>query len=77
YFNIPVVNIGMRQKNRERGKNVFDVEKSSTNLIYQTVKHALKIKRKRKFKNEYVYGNGTASAKIVKYLESVVTKLSR
>ncbi|TLX80016.1 MAG: UDP-N-acetylglucosamine 2-epimerase (hydrolyzing) [Thaumarchaeota archaeon] len=72
YFNIPVVNIGMRQKNRERGKNVFDVEKSSTNLIYQTVKHALKIKRKRKFKNEYVYGNGTASAKIVKYLESVV-----
>ncbi len=33
YFKIPVVNIGIRQKNREKGNNVIDVNDDS-NLIY-------------------------------------------
>lgn len=77
YFNIPVVNIGDRQKNREHSENVFDVASDSQNKIYQTILKALKTKRK-KTHREKIYGNGTASKKIIHFLEktSLTEKLN-
>jgi len=66
YFGIPVVNIGIRQKGRERGQNVIDVEHSSVK-IHQAIKSCLKTNFNQR-KSEKVFGNGNASQKIVKYL---------
>lgn len=68
YFDIPVVNIGIRQKGRERGKNVIDVNHSSRE-IFNAIKNSMQ--KKRKIPKGMIYGNGTASKKIVKYLEKV------
>jgi len=70
YFKIPVVNIGIRQKNREKGNNVIDV-KDDSNRIYVAINKIINSKSKQKQKNEYVYGNGNASKKIVKVLETI------
>lgn len=69
YFNIPVVNIGIRQKGRERSKNVIDVNHSSTE-IFNAVLKCLHKKTNITF-NEMIYGNGNASKKIVKFIEEV------
>jgi len=70
YFNTPVVNIGIRQKGREKGKNVIDVPDLDMDSIYCAISSALRI-RKRKFINSYIYGRGKASKKIVRYLEKI------
>jgi len=69
YFNIPVVNIGIRQEGREGGKNVTNVG-FSTNAIFLAIRKSLKNKQK-KFKKEKLYGSGLASAKIVRHLEMI------
>ena len=66
-LNTPVVNIGDRQNRRERSLNVIDVEPEKK-LIYQALKQAQKIKDKN-WKN--VYGNGSASKKIIKHLQEI------
>ena len=71
YFNIPVVNVGIRQKNREGGKNVFNVKDDTTNSIYHVLVKALQVRTYKKFLTEYIYGNGVASKKIVYYLEKI------
>ena len=70
YFKIPVVNIGIRQKNREKGNNVIDVNDDS-NLIYTAINKIINSKVKQRRKIEYIYGNGTASKKIVNILEKI------
>jgi GDP/UDP-N,N'-diacetylbacillosamine 2-epimerase (hydrolysing) len=70
YFKIPIVNIGIRQEDRERGKNVFDVKISNVNLIQNAILSALKM-NPNKLSIENVYGNGGASKKIVYYLENI------
>ena len=70
YFDTPVVDIGIRQKNRDRGKNVLTVESNSAALIYKTLLKALKM-RDKKFKNDFIYGKGNASKKICRHLESI------
>jgi len=69
YFNIPVVNIGIRQKGRERGLNVIDVDNSSQS-IFTGVRKVLKGK-KRSGINKRIYGKGDSSVKIVKHLERI------
>lgn len=69
YFKILVVNIGIRQDSRERGKNVIDVPSYSMRLIYSAIVKALKKKKKDNYIKNTVYGNGGASKKIVKILE--------
>tara|TARA_B110000495_G_C22973548_1_gene571599 strand:- start:826 stop:1488 length:663 start_codon:yes stop_codon:yes gene_type:complete len=71
YFHIPVINIGIRQKNRERGKNVIDVDGNSTIVIYNTVLKALKLHKSQKIKSNFIYGTGNTSKLIVKYLERI------
>jgi len=68
-FRLPVVNIGSRQKGRERSTNVIDVGHSRAEIV-KAVKKALydkKFREKvRKCKNPY--GDGKASQRIVKVL---------
>jgi len=47
YFNIPVVNIGTRQKGREKGSNVIDVG-GTTNSVYKAILKSLKISKNKK-----------------------------
>jgi len=70
YFRIPVVNIGSRQKDRERGKNVIDIPNGTTNSIYHVIKKSLKKKKISKIKKS-PYGNRNASRKIVQHLEKI------
>ena len=69
YFQIPVINIGIRQEGREKGKNVFDLKDTSVKSIYHTILKTLKIKKSIKLTN--IYGIGNASKKILRYLEKI------
>ncbi len=71
YFKIPVVNIGMRQKDREKGNNVVDVPKYSTNLIHSSIQTALKIDKKYLDKSKFLYGDGNSSKNIISVLEKI------
>lgn len=71
YFNTPVVNIGIRQAGRERGRNVIDVCEVNTSSIYHAILRAFQLKKGKKFQNEYIYGNRRASKKIVSCLEKI------
>ena len=68
YFNTPVINIGNRQTNRERGSNVFDVSDYSINSIYKILQKLNSYKYK---KTTPIFGTGEASSKIIKILEKI------
>jgi len=68
YFDTSVVNIGIRQKGREKGSNVIEVE-DSINSIYSGILRAFK--KHKKFHKGNLYGKGNAAAKIVKHLEKI------
>ena len=70
YFKIPVVNIGIRQKNREKGNNVIDVKDNSI-LIYNAIKKLFNPKSKHIGKLSSIYGSGNTSKKIIKILETI------
>ncbi len=70
YFDISVVNIGIRQQNRESGKNIIHVKGNSVNEIYLAIKKSL-MKRKNNSKKKNIYGTGNASKKIVRILETI------
>ena len=71
YFKIPVVNIGIRQKNREKGNNVIDVKDNSV-LIYNAIKKVFNPKSKHIGKLSSIYGSGNTSKKIIKILETIL-----
>jgi GDP/UDP-N,N'-diacetylbacillosamine 2-epimerase (hydrolysing) len=71
YFAIPVVNIGIRQKGREKGRNVIDVSDEKSHLIQNAILVALKRKKKGNLSKTRIYGNGNASKKIVSILEKI------
>lgn len=70
-FQIPVVNIGDRNKGRESGENVINVKHQ-----FDEIMSGLKKGLSNEFKKKCIdvinpYGNGTASDKIVEYLEKL------
>jgi len=69
YFQIPVINIGIRQNDRERGKNIVNIPEFSTKLIYSTINKSLKSTPKKYIVKNQIYGSTIASKKIVKILE--------
>ncbi|TLX80369.1 MAG: UDP-N-acetylglucosamine 2-epimerase (hydrolyzing) [Thaumarchaeota archaeon] len=71
YFRIPVVNIGIRQKGREKNSTIFDVKDVTVKSIQNMILKALKTKRPGFTIGTNVYGNGNASKKIVQYLEQI------
>ena len=70
YFKIPVVNIGIRQKNREKGSNVLNAEDNSVVSIHNKLVKALKMK-KQYLSTASIYGDGNAAKKIIKHLETI------
>ena len=71
YFDIPVINIGNRQKNRERGNNVIDVNGISKKTIHKAFQKAIRIRKNKKKTLKSPFGDGNASLKIVKKLEKL------
>jgi len=71
YFSTPVVNIGIRQKNRESGLNIINVEKGKSLQINYAIKKAFKRKIQAKNRIRPIYGKGNSSKKIVMYLEKM------
>lgn len=59
-FDIPVIDIGIRQKDREKSKNVLSILDDSTFLIYNTILKALRLKQQKRLRREFIYGNGTS-----------------
>ena len=64
FFGTPCVNIGSRQRGREKSKNVIDVPHSS-DKIYSSINAQLNHGR---YSPDYLYGDGTAGNKIVDIL---------
>lgn len=71
-FQTPVINIGDRQKNRERSGNVLDVgynEKEIILAIKKSLNDKKYLAKLKKIKN--IYGDGKTSKRIVKILENL------
>ena len=68
-FHLPVVNIGTRQKGRERAQNVIDVNPQK-NEIEDAIKKALYDKdfKQKVQKSKNPYGDGKTSKRIVQIL---------
>lgn len=64
FIGTPVVNIGTRQKRRQRGKNVIDSSNDEKN-IYKSIMVQI---QKGKYKSEHIYGDGSAGKKIADIL---------
>lgn len=71
-FHLPVVNIGTRQKGRERSTNVIDVPYDKKEIV-KAIKKALHDKefRAKAKKCENPYGGGKAAQRIVKILSEI------
>ena len=63
FLGIPVVNIGNRQSNRERGDNVLDCKNT-----YKSILKSIYIQKNKKFKSSKIYGDGNSSKKIINLL---------
>lgn len=64
YLGVPAVNIGSRQENRQRGKNVVDVPYMS-DKIYKAILN--QIKSYDDLGQDFVYGDGEAGSRIAEY----------
>jgi GDP/UDP-N,N'-diacetylbacillosamine 2-epimerase (hydrolysing) len=70
-FGIPVVNIGTRQRGRERADNVIDSPADRTKIVSALEKALSKEFRERAKACKSPYGDGHASERIIHVLESV------
>ena len=70
YLNTPVINIGIRQKDRESDSNVYHIENPTSEIIGEKINKILKSK-KGKIKNTFIYGKGNSCSKILKILEEI------
>lgn len=67
---LPVVNIGSRQKGRERGKNVLDCDYNSDQILWaarKQIAHGT-------YPSEFIYGDGQAGVKISQVLAQAPIK---
>ena len=71
YFNLPAVNVGSRQRGRERGANVIDVEPSCEAIAAGLRRAASSEFRDWLQEQARPFGDGTASEKIVEVLRTV------
>jgi UDP-N-acetylglucosamine 2-epimerase (non-hydrolysing)/GDP/UDP-N,N'-diacetylbacillosamine 2-epimerase (hydrolysing) len=70
-FEVPVVNVGMRQQGRERGRNVIDA-RAETSAIVEAILRAGSPEFRESLRGmENPYGDGHASERIVEVLASV------
>ncbi|MBZ5633172.1 MAG: UDP-N-acetylglucosamine 2-epimerase [Acidobacteriia bacterium] len=70
-FALPVVNVGIRQRGRERGRNVLDAEPTAASIL-DRIRTARSTEFRRSLEGmENLYGDGRASERIVALLASV------
>ena len=67
FLGVPVVNIGSRQKGRERGENVIDVD-YDTQQILKASKKQMNVK---KFESSKLYGNGDSGELIAEIISKL------
>jgi UDP-hydrolysing UDP-N-acetyl-D-glucosamine 2-epimerase len=70
-FALPTVNVGMRQKGRERARNVLDASPVKQDILQQVVRARSAEFRASLKGMKNPYGDGTASATIVRVLTTV------
>lgn len=71
-FELPVVNVGYRQKGRIRGINVIDALKCEKEVIENAIKQALSPEFRKSLSGmKNPYGEGDASIKIIEKLKSI------
>ncbi len=70
-FNLPVINIGSRQNLREQSANVINVDNVNQSGfgIVELIQEALCRFKNQQFSN--IYGDGTASAKILNFIKTI------
>jgi len=68
YLDMPVLNIGKRQHNREKPNNVFDVSGNSEKLIKNSI---IAVLQKKSINSKFLYGRGNSSKKIMNVLEKI------
>lgn len=74
YFKLPTINIGDRQKNRERGKNVINCDYEIKNIVKAISLASSPAFQKKAERAANPYGSGRAAKKIVKILEKISEK---
>ena len=67
FYGLPSINLGNRQNNRERDKNVTDAPYDA-NLILKLIKSKIN----KKYSSSKLYGEGYASKKIVKIIKKII-----
>ena len=72
YLNIPVINIGNRQKGRHQCSNVYQC--SANILELKKTLENIKTRKKVPAGDAFYWGNGHASEKIVEILKNIVSK---
>ncbi|MFX1277619.1 MAG: UDP-N-acetylglucosamine 2-epimerase [Promethearchaeota archaeon] len=73
YIGTPVVNVGSRQDNRARGKNVIDTDPNYKDIkksIEKQIEHG-------KYESEHIYGDGNTAEKIIKVLETIEVNVQK
>jgi UDP-hydrolysing UDP-N-acetyl-D-glucosamine 2-epimerase len=70
-FALPVVNVGIRQRGRERGRNVLDAEPTVDSILDRVAVARSDAFRQSLKGMENMYGDGEASGRIVEVLASV------
>ena len=68
YFDLPVVNVGIRQNKREKGNNVINVKNNLSDIILG-INRSLNSNKKYRKKN--LYGEGKSAKTIVKILKTI------
>ena len=63
---VPFVNIGTRQKGREKSLNTINASYDRDDI-----KKKISLIINKNFKRSYIYGNGEAAKKIVKIIENI------
>lgn len=73
YFNLPFVNIGLRQVGRERGKNVVDVPVPTVAAVKKALARALSREFRKRIERSRAlpFGDGRAGERMVKFLREV------
>ena len=73
FLGVPCVNIGSRQRGRERSENVLDVDYNKDQIV-DAINKQLSVNR---YDKDILFGNGTAGDKIAVVLESTTISINK
>ena len=71
FLNKPVINLGIRQKGRLSGKNVFHIDHDNKKITTQILKI---LKMNKSYTNSKIYGNGHSAKNIVNIIKTIFTR---